>query len=113
MLLQFNAGVDPDKFITYFWHSENIGSSNLGGYKNSEVDRLIEEGRTSLDFEERKHLYRRIHALIAGDRPAVFLYVRKIFFATSNKLEGINAAPELFYQSIKDWHIKESQKERR
>jgi len=113
VLLQFNAGVDPDKFTRLFWHSENIGSSNLGGYGNSEVDGLIEAGRTSLDFEERKRLYRRIHALIARDRPAVFLYARKIFFATSAKLDGINAAPELFYQSIKDWHIKESQKERR
>ena len=113
VLLQFNAGVDPDKFTRLFWNSENFGSSNLGFYRNPEVDRLIDSGRTSLDFEERKRLYRRIHTLIVRDRPAVFLYVRKIFFATSNKFDGINAAPELFYQSIKDWHIKESQKERR
>jgi peptide/nickel transport system substrate-binding protein len=112
-LLQFNAGVDPDKFTTYFWHSENIGYSNLAGYSNPEVDRLIAAGRTSLDFEERKSLYRRIHSLIARDRPAIFLYVRKIFFATSARIEGINAAPELLYPSIKDWYIKPSQEERR
>ncbi len=113
VLLQFNAGVDPDKFITYFWHSENIGSSNLAAYANPEVDNLIEVGRTSLDFEDREGIYRRIHSLIARDRPAVFLYVRKIFFATSARFDGINAAPELFYQSIKDWHINKSQQERR
>jgi len=113
VFLQFNAGVDPDKFTNYFWHSQSIGSSNLGGYNNPEVDLLIEEGRRSLDFEERKRLYRRIHALIARDLPAVFLYVRKIFFATSSKLKGINAAPELFYQSVKDWYIKNPKKERR
>jgi peptide/nickel transport system substrate-binding protein len=77
------------------------------------VDRLIEVGRTSLDTEERRRLYRRIHALIALDHPVVFLYVRKIFFATSARLEGINTAPELFYQSIKDWYINPSQQERR
>ncbi|MEE9308914.1 MAG: ABC transporter substrate-binding protein, partial [Spirochaetia bacterium] len=113
VLLQFNAGADPDKYINFFWHSRNIGTSNLGSYSNPETDGLIEAGRTSLDFEERKSLYSRIHTLIARDRPAVFLYVRKIFFATSNKFDGINAAPELFYQSIKDWHIDPSQKERR
>jgi peptide/nickel transport system substrate-binding protein len=113
VLLQFNAGADPDKFTRLFWHSENIGSSNLGAYGNSEVDRLIEVGRTSLDTEERRRLYRRIHALIALDHPVVFLYVRKIFFATSARLEGINTAPELFYQSIKDWYINPSQQERR
>jgi peptide/nickel transport system substrate-binding protein len=113
VILQFNAGADPDKFTHLFWHSDNIGYSNLGVYGNPEVDRLIEAGRTSLDFEERKGLYRRIHSLIARDRPALFLYVRKIFFATSAKLEGINAAPELLYPSIKDWYINQSQEERR
>jgi len=112
-VLTADAGVDPDKFTRLFWHSENIGSSNLGAYGNSEVDRLIEAGRTSLDTEERRRLYRRIHALIARDHPAVFLYVRKIFFATSARLDGINTAPELFYQSIKDWYINPSQQERR
>jgi peptide/nickel transport system substrate-binding protein len=112
-ILQFNAGVDPDKFTHLFWHSENIGYSNLGAYVNPEVDRLIEAGRTSLDFEERKSLYRQIHSLIARDRPALFLHVRKIFFATSARLEGINAAPELLYPSVKDWYINQSQEERR
>jgi peptide/nickel transport system substrate-binding protein len=113
VLLQFNAGVDPDKFLTYFWHSENIGTSNLGSYRNAEVDRLIGAGRTSLDFEERKQVYRRIHALMAQDRPALFLHVRKVLFATSARLEGINAAPELFYPSVKDWYINPSHEERR
>jgi peptide/nickel transport system substrate-binding protein len=112
-ILQFNAGVDPDKFTHLFWHSENIGYSNLGAYGNPEVDRLIEAGRTSLDFEERKSLYRGIHALIARDRPALFLYMRKVFFAASARLEGINAAPELLYPSIQDWYIDPSQRERR
>jgi peptide/nickel transport system substrate-binding protein len=113
VLLQFNAGVDPDKFTTFFWHSENIGYSNLGSYANPEVDRLIDTGRTSPDFEERKNLYRRIHALVARDRPALFLYTRKILFAASARLQGINAAPELLYPSAKDWYIDTSQQERR
>jgi peptide/nickel transport system substrate-binding protein len=112
-ILQFNAGVDPDKFTHLFWHSENIGYANLGSYNNPEVDRLINDGRTSLDLEERQNHYRRIHALIAADRPALFLYVRKIFFTTAARLTGINAAPELLYPSIKDWYIKPSYKERR
>jgi peptide/nickel transport system substrate-binding protein len=113
VLLQFNAGVDPDKYLTFFWHSKNIGYSNLGAYSSPEVDRLIEAGRRSLDFEERRDLYRRIHAQISRDRPALFLYVRKILFATSAKIEGINAAPELLYLSVKDWYITKSQEERR
>ena len=113
VLLQFNAGVDPDKFLTYFWHSENIGSSNLGGYADAEVDRLIEQGRTGTDFEERIRIYRGIHARMAAERPALFLYVRKIYFVTAARIRGINAAPELFYPSIKDWYIDTSQTERR
>jgi peptide/nickel transport system substrate-binding protein len=113
VILQFNAGVDPDKFTHLFWHSENIGASNLSGYESPEVDRLIKAGRTSLDFEERRNLYRRIHGLIAKDRPALFLYVRKIFFAASARLGGIQSEPELLYTTAKEWYIDPSHKERR
>jgi peptide/nickel transport system substrate-binding protein len=104
-LLQFNAGADPDKFLSFFWHSSRIGSTNLGSYANPEVDRLIEQGRYTWEPEARKGIYHRIHRLIAADRPALFLYVRRVYFAAAAEIRGIEAAPELFYQSIGDWRI--------
>jgi peptide/nickel transport system substrate-binding protein len=112
-LLQFNASIDPDKYTSFFWHSSRIGSWNFGSYRNPQVDRLIDLGRVTQDFEERRDIYHRIHALIAHDRPASFLFVRRIYFGISSRFEGIHPSPEIFYRSIKDWRMIKNKRERR
>jgi ABC-type transport system substrate-binding protein len=114
VLLQFNASGDPDKFTFLFWHSSQIGRSNLGSYRNEEVDRLIMEGKVESNHDERIRIYQSIHRLIAADRPAAFLFIRRIFLGAQAKFKGIIADPSLFYRSIKDWQLKEkAQNERR
>jgi peptide/nickel transport system substrate-binding protein len=113
VLLQLNAGVDPDKYTGFFWHSRRIGSSNLGAYENPQVDRLIDLGRITQEFEKRREIYHRIHTLIAGDRPALFLFVRRVFFGVSSRFEGIRATPESFFHSVKDWRMIKTKEERR
>ncbi len=110
VLLQFNAGIDPDTRISFFWHSDSIGKSNLGHYRNKEVDRLIERGRLKSNFSERRDIYHNIHELIAEDRPAIFLFFRRKFQGISSKFNGIKASPEVFYRSIKEWYIKRNKK---
>ena len=105
VLLQFNALGDPDKMTYFFWHSSGIGRSNLGRYRNSEVDRLLEMGRVTADFSDRKRIYQRIHEIIAGDRPAVFLFFRRKFVGISSKFGGVSVSQEVFYRSIKEWFI--------
>ena len=52
------------------WHSESQkGGSNFIGYKNPEVDKLIDEARTILDFEKRQKVLRKVFKLIADDVP--------------------------------------------
>ena len=74
IVLGWGLGVDPD--IYEIWHSSQREKGfNVIGYKNSEVDRLIEEGRTEYDREKRKKIYFKIHELINHDQPYTFLYV--------------------------------------
>ena len=108
VLLQFNAGGDPDTPTHSFWHSSQIGRSNLTSYRNDEVDRLIDLGKVTIDIDERRQIYHKIHEMIAGDRPALFLFVRKIYIAATAKLKGIDPNPEMFYSSAKNWRIDES-----
>jgi ABC-type transport system substrate-binding protein len=103
--MQFNAAGDPDKFSFLFWHSSQAGRSNLASFKNEEVDGLIERGRKEGDQKERVKTYKRIHGLIAEDRPAVFLFFRRLFIGASSRFEGIQADPLVLYRSIKDWKV--------
>lgn len=65
---------DPDCYD--IWHSSKTreGEFNFIGYKNKEVDRLLEEGRRTFDQEKRARIYRQIHRLIYDDQPYLFLY---------------------------------------
>ena len=105
VLLQFNSSGDPDKFTYLFWHSSQIGRSNLGFYSSEEVDRLIETGAIESDHSERVGIYRRIHEMIARDRPAVFLFYRMNFLGASSNVLVAAAEPSVYYRSIKDWKL--------
>jgi peptide/nickel transport system substrate-binding protein len=107
VLTQFNVLPDPDRSATEVWHSASIGGRNVAGYRNPEVDRLIERGRISSDFNERKGIYREMYARISQDAPAAFLFFRKRFAAASSRLQGITdqgvSAP---CGSMQDWYLK-------
>ncbi len=104
-LLQFNAGGDPDTFTYLFWHSDQIGSSNLARYANERVDELIVAGRRESDRERREAIYHEIHRVIAAERPAVFLFVRKIFIGASARVEGVEANPNVFFETADEWVV--------
>lgn len=73
-LLGWSLGFDPDVYD--IWNSSQAATGfNFVGYKNPEVDRLLELGRTEYNREERKKIYQRIQALIYRDQPYTFLYV--------------------------------------
>ena len=105
-LLQFNAAGDPDTFTYLFWHSHQIGASNLAGYRNAQVDRLIEQGRVESDVEKRVEIYRSIHRELARDRPAVFLFVPTKLVGMSSRLEGIQSTPTFLSLSAATWKIR-------
>ncbi len=105
VLLQFNVGAYPDKNTYLFWDSKNIGKFNIASYKNREVDRLIEQAWDTGDLKEKEKIYKKIHAIIAEDVPAVFLYYRRKYLAASSRIGGIRPKPEVIYRSISEWYI--------
>ncbi|SMC74550.1 peptide ABC transporter substrate-binding protein [Sporomusa malonica] len=75
------AGVDPDNLN--LWHSRKIPSranaydgQNYPGWRNQEVDKLIELGVRTIDITARKDIYFRIQDFIREDCPVVPLYFR-------------------------------------
>ncbi len=99
-LLQFNSSRDPDVWARSFWHSEAIGQSNLARYRSAEVDTLFQEGRSTSAFEARKAIYRRLHRVIAADRPALFLFFRREYVGLSARVGGIGAALPAFFPAV-------------
>ncbi|TPW31134.1 ABC transporter substrate-binding protein [Martelella alba] len=59
--------VDPDRLL--YAQLTTDGSTNWGGYSNPEVDKLLNEGRSSLDQAVRTEAYQKAAAILARDLP--------------------------------------------
>jgi peptide/nickel transport system substrate-binding protein/microcin C transport system substrate-binding protein len=71
------------------WHSSSAvqGGSNFIGYKNPEVDQLIDRARGEMNRQKRIILLRKVYEAIAHDAPYVFMFNEKYdFYAASAKL---------------------------
>lgn len=76
LLTIFDIPSDPDQYS--IWHSTQEGT-NISKYKNPRIDKLLEDGRLELDFEERRKIYLDFQRFLVEDSPAAFLYHPKSF----------------------------------
>jgi len=61
---------DPDQYP--FWHSQQPG--NITKLSNPRIDKLLEEGRTVFNKEERKNIYQDFQRFLLEELPAIFLF---------------------------------------
>ena len=110
LLIPILSGVDPDLYP--FWHSSQIKSPglNIVGYKNTEVDTLIEKGRKEMDSTLRAQTDKELQTVLLKDIPAVYLYQSTYGYAVSKKihLPTINniGIPSDRFAKITHWYIK-------
>ncbi len=76
LLAYWKIPFDPDQY--FFWHSTQK-QGNIGNYKNVKVDKLLEDGRTTLSIEERKKIYYEFQKVIQDDPPAAFIYYPYVY----------------------------------
>jgi peptide/nickel transport system substrate-binding protein len=89
MIMGWQFGPEPDCYLS--WHSSQMGEHqyNLVGYKNTTVDRLLVEGRETLNQDQRAKIYRRIHQILSDDVAATFLYVPYALPAVHKRFKGL------------------------
>lgn len=89
VVIGWSLGVDPDDFS--IWHSSQYPRGfNFIAYKNSEVDRWIEDGRTTMDKNRRKKIYSRVYRQISEDQPYIFLWYPKAIVAVRERVGGLS-----------------------
>ncbi len=73
---------DPDQYP--FWHSTQTGT-NITGYVNVKIDKLLEDGRQELDQDKRKTIYADFQRRLVEEAPAIFLYYPKLYAVKRGK----------------------------
>lgn len=76
LLVFWKVPQDPDQY--YFWHSTQK-EGNIGNYQNVKIDKLLEDGRSTLNINEREKIYRDFQKIIQDDPPALFLYYPYVY----------------------------------
>ncbi|MDP2848169.1 MAG: peptide-binding protein [Humidesulfovibrio sp.] len=110
IILGWNIVQDPDLYDV--WHSSKAhpGGLNFVGYKNRELDELLERARRMLDQKKRKPLYDRLQEILHEDQPYCFLYVPMALPMVHARVQGIEPAPAgISYNFIRWWIPKASQ----
>ena len=92
MLYRWAGRADPDMNVYQFFHSKSL--TNRVNYKNPEMDKLLEEQRTTISQDERMKTYRQINNLLAKDLPYLLLNYFANYSLGSKKAHGIPLVPD-------------------
>jgi peptide/nickel transport system substrate-binding protein len=102
---------DDSADISSLFHSAEIGDwkNNFGGYSNPEVDALIVESKLTLDYEKRRTINRKLHAILAQEQPYAFLWTLTNYSAYHRKLRRVQIHPYKFFSFADEWFIPTSE----
>lgn len=99
VMAQWTFDVKEDVYEQF--HSK--GSKNFISYSNSEVDKLLEKGLKATDPQQRREVYRQIHAKMAEELPYMFLWSLDSYSAISTEVENVTIHPFYYFTFIQDW----------
>jgi peptide/nickel transport system substrate-binding protein len=113
VILGWQMGVTPPDAYQ-IWHSSQAveGGSNHVGYKNPEVDRILEEYRLEFDPAKRKALYDRFQAILWRDQPYAFLFMTKAIMSWDRRFQGVRWYPSENTELNEWWVPRERQRYR-
>ncbi len=100
---------DPDQY--WLWHSSQIeeGGLNYAGWRNDEVDDLLQKARSITNETERKRYYDRFQEIFAEDAPSLLLYYPVYTYGVNKRVQNVQIGPlnrpaERF-ASFADWYM--------
>jgi peptide/nickel transport system substrate-binding protein len=91
-ILAWSGRADPDGNLFSFHGCKQ--PLNYAGMCKPEVDELLKQSRQQLDPAERKKSFAQIAAVVARERPVIYLYHRHWLWAYTNKLSGLRTIPD-------------------
>ncbi|MBI1734259.1 MAG: peptide-binding protein [Candidatus Rokubacteria bacterium] len=105
VVLGWAIGEDPDQYS--IWHSSKTGPEDLNhvSFVNSEVDELLERGRSACRREDRVKYYHRLQQILAEEQPYVFLFFRDTLPVVSRRVRGIEQTPNGIAYNLHKWYV--------
>lgn len=99
--------VDTRADLTRFWHSTSLPPNgfNASRYVNKEADALMEQARTTVDFDEARQLWSRCQRIIYEDQPIFFLAVPHEVVGLRKDICGVEPTAYGFFVNLPEWYV--------
>jgi len=92
---------DPDVMLAPYWQS--TGDKNrIANYRDPELDKLLEQGRTTIDADRRKPIYDQIQKKLTDAVPWVWLYSGYEYRVMQSYVKGFTALPNGSLLSLRE-----------
>ena len=82
------SGVRPDPDLVFGYRFSTGGSGNYMGWSHPEVDKLLEQGRTTYEVPKRQETYEKLQTLIADEAYLGFIWRRQGIAAMAKTVQG-------------------------
>lgn len=111
LILSQKFSEDPDPFV--LWHSSQIKDPgiNITGLEDSEIDKLLTEGRTTTNTQIRKNKYEEFYSLFLSKTPAVFITQAQYIYFLKNNIKNFKTEsllePSYRFFGVNEWYIEE------
>lgn len=101
---------DDASNITSLFHSSSAKAwgNNFVQYRNPEVDALLTEADATNDFDKRRAIYHKLHAILADDAPYTYLWTLMHHAAHNARVSGVRVEPFAFFKYIAAWRIQDA-----
>jgi peptide/nickel transport system substrate-binding protein len=97
----FTFQPDPDGYLYQYFHTDS--SDNHSGISDPEIDDLIEQGRTTVDEDERNEIYRELQVRLADEWvPKLTYFVYYQYFPTQERVRGWTMNPSISYRGLRN-----------
>ena len=98
---------DDASNIMSLFHSSSSGpwGNNFVQLKNKSIDSLLTESDATNDFEKKRAINHKIHAVIAEETPYIFLWTLTHHAAFQENLSGVRIEPYSFFKYVTGWNI--------
>lgn len=85
-----NPPADPNHLLSTLFHSDMIGTAgNRSFFSNSELDTLLDEGKSESDEAAREEIYKQAQEILIDEAPAIFIRYPENLNAYQSNINGI------------------------
>lgn len=103
---------DDASNITSLFHSSSAvpWGNNFVMYRNPEVDALLTEADVTSDFDKKRAISQKLHAILADEAPYIYLWTLTHYAAHNVRVKGVRVEPFAFFKFVTSWDLEGSGK---